>query len=144
MASAGSRKFRASPSTVILPVGAALQPEERARKLGLAGAHQPEDAEDLALAQREGDAAQPPARRQGPRPRAPASPSATAVFGNCSDRRRPTIMPISVASSASFAGKRADDAAVAQHGDAIGDERHLRQVVRDVDDADAALLEPAR
>ena len=124
MASAGRAKRRCSPSTLIVPVDAALQAEKRARKLGLAGAHQPEDAENLAFAEREGDAAQRAARRQ--------ILDLQHRLADVDRRLRELLRqtpPDHHADQRRLVGlarrQRADDPAVAEHRDAVGDERHL-------------------
>ena len=61
------------PSSIDLAARALVQPADALDDLAAAGADQPGDAEDLALAQREGDVAEPPCRRSGRAPRAASS-----------------------------------------------------------------------
>ena len=107
------------------------------------GSDQAGDAEDLAAAQREGGA--PDGRRRGEvddleRARRPAASGARS--GNSSSTGRPTMCAISSSLVTPASVPAGDAAAVAQHGEAIGDLAHLLEEVADVDDGHAARLEP--
>ena len=116
------------------------EPGEGAQQLALAVADDAGDADDLAAVGREGDvgeARRPRARRR----RAPAArpPAARCLGGKVDSSWRPTIIASSSSSVTSVDVDRARGAAVAQHGDPVGELAHLGEAVGDVDDGGARL-----
>ena len=120
-----------------------VEAEDGAHHLRAAGAHQSGDAEHLAAAQVEARRAH---RRQapgGPSPTSTAAPASCRVRGGkrfSTDRPTMCAMSCSLVDAAIRAAGHA--AAVAQHGEDIGDLADLLEEVADVDDAEPLRAQP--
>ena len=148
-ASAGWRNATSRPSSAIRPlrrVGAGA--EQAFQQLGAARAHQAGDAQDFAAPQRKRNVLQPPApgmARPGERQMLDFEHDVARLRGrdrSVSSISRPTIRCVTARGVGLRRVERLDQPAVAQHGDPIGQAKHLVHLVRDVEDRDAARSQP--
>ena len=124
--------------------------EQAFQQFGAAGAHQAGDAEDFAASQREAEMSfsrQPRACPGQGSDRFSTSSTHFAGLALAAESRsasisRPTIRCVTSAASVSLRSSVFDQPAVAQHGDAVGQAKHLVHLVRDVEDRHAALAQP--
>ena len=133
-ASAGERTTIGLPSSVTVPPRRAGDAEQGLHDLAAAGADQAVEAEDLALAQVEGDVGELGRVATGPRPQARARRSARRAFGKIWSTVRPTISATSLAGVASATSPSPTDLAVAEDGVAVGDAEDLVELVADEED----------
>ncbi len=138
-----------APVDLELPGLGAVGAVEQADELGAAGAEQPGDADDLAVVdvdvgRLEHAAAADPGRPQNGCARCGRSTrSATEESAASSSSSRPIIFVTSVAAGQVVHAVLADELAVAQHRDAVGDLVDLIEEVADEEDGDAAVAQVA-
>ena len=133
------------PSSVIVPARGSRDAEQRLHHLAAAGADQAVEAEDLALAQVEGDVGEFGRVRQARRPSSTGSPSGDVdlredLVDGAADHQRDRAAP-GVASATSPAPT---ELAVAEHRVAVGDAEDLLELVADEEDRLALALQLAR